>query len=224
MKILVVEDDLDLALIVAKGLRQENYSVDVAHDCAQATELLITCQYDLVCLDLNLPDGDGLSLCQRWRTDQYLLQPHRILMITARDAVTERVNGLDAGADDYLVKPFEFDELTARIRALFRRRDQGGEVITISDLQIDVGKFHVRRGTREVSLSGKEFAVLRYLAFRVSEIVSTEELIEHCWDSTADSRSLSSRVILSRLRRKLGDPPIIKTIKGVGYRLCDQSS
>jgi DNA-binding response OmpR family regulator len=224
MKILLVEDDRDLAGVVAKGLRQAHFAVDIAGTNNEAIEFLMVNQYDLVCLDLNLPDGDGVALCRKLLTDELLLRPRRILMLTARDAVTERVRGLDAGADDYLVKPFDLEELLARVRALTRRYEQSGETINILDLEIDINRYRVRRSDRDLKLSGKEFSVLRYLAHRADEVVSAEELLEHCWDSNVDSFTVSVRVILSRLRRKLGEPRIIHTIPGVGYRLCEDQS
>lgn len=222
MKILLVEDDSDLARVVAKGLRQAHFAVDTASTIAEAIEFLTVNQYDLACLDLNLPDGDGVALCQQLLTDAFLLRPRRMLMLTARDAVTERVRGLDAGADDYLVKPFDLDELLARVRALTRRSEQSGEVITFLDLEIDINKYRARRSHRDLQLSGREFSVLRYLVHRADDVVSTEELLEHCWDSQVDSLTVSVRVIMSRLRKKLGEPPVIHTIPSVGYRLCKE--
>lgn len=219
MKILLVEDDCDLARVVAKGLRQAHFAVDVAANNFSAIEFLLVNQYDLVCLDLNLPDGDGIALCRKMVSDAQLLKPRRILMLTGRDAVNERISGLDSGADDYLVKPFNLEELLARVRALTRRHDQAGEVLYILDLEIDINKYRARRFNRNLQLSSREFSVLRYLAHRVDEVVSTEDLLEHCWDSRVDPFTASVRVIISRLRKKLGDPVVIHTIPGVGYRL-----
>jgi len=219
MRILLVEDDIDLASVLIKGLSQAQLAIDWAATAKQAIEHLIASEYDIVCLDLSLPDGDGIDLCQRMRSDKCLLNPNRIIMLTARDAVTERVRGLDAGADDYLVKPFDFSELLARIRALSRRQNQHSNIIEIEDLRIDLSGFRVWRGTSELTLTGREFSVLRYLSTHESEVVSAEQLLDHCWDSNTDSFSTSVRVILSRLRRKLGQPDLIKTIPSVGYRL-----
>jgi len=207
MRVLLIEDDSDLAGVLIKGLSQAHLAVDWAASVAQAIEHLMVNEYDIACLDLTLPDGDGIDLCRRMRTDDSLQCVHRIIMLTARSTVSERVRGLDEGADDYLVKPFEFSELLARIRALSRRQDQRATVIEVEDLGIDV------------AMTAREFSVLRYLAMHMSEVVSSEDLLEHCWDSNADSFTTSVRVILSRLRKKLGKPDLIQTIPGLGYRL-----
>jgi DNA-binding response OmpR family regulator len=219
MRVLVVEDDPALGPLVVKGLRLQHLSVDLAASCAEATEAATATAYDVVCLDLNLPDGDGLDLCRRLRGDDALCRPRRVLALTARDAVAERIAGLDAGADDYLVKPFDLDELVARVRALTRRTDEPGSALELGDLHIDVVGHRATRNGADLDLTGKEFAVLRYFAHHPGEVLSAEDLLEHCWDAHADSLTTSVRVILSRLRRKLGDPPLIETIAGVGYRL-----
>lgn len=225
MRVLLVEDDRDLAEVVLLGLRQHHFAVDHASTVAEAEDLLIVTAYDIVCLDLGLPDGDGLDLCRRLQSDQGgavpLIRPGRLLILTARDAVTDRVAGLDSGADDYLVKPFKIAELAARIRALSRRHDQVAGPIVIDDLEVDVVAHTVTRDGSALDLTSREFALLRYLAMHAGEVVSTESLIEHCWDANTNAFTSSARVILSRLRRKLGDPPVIQTIKGAGYRLGD---
>lgn len=219
MRVLLVEDDHDLARVLKKGLCQASMAVDWADSACSAIEYLSLNQYDIVCLDLTLPDGDGIDLCQRIRNDNSLQPAHRIIMLTARTTVSDRILGLDSGADDYLVKPFALSELLARIRALSRRQNQSSSTIEIEDLFIDLTSFKVWRNNREVVLTSKEFSVLRYLALHVSEVVSAEDLLEHCWDSQADSLTNSVKVILSRLRRKIGKPVLIKTIPGAGYRL-----
>lgn len=224
MRVLLVEDDDDLAEVVVLGLRQEHLAVDHALDVAQAEQALLTTSYDIVCLDLGLPDGDGLDLCRRLQLAPAegalsLRRPDRLLILTARDAVRDRVAGLDSGADDYLVKPFKVVELAARIRALARRRDQPAGPLEVEDVRIDVVAHAATRDGAVLPLTGREFAVLRYLALHAGEVVSAEDLMEHCWDAHADAFSGSVRVILSRVRRKLGDPPLLHTIKGVGYRL-----
>lgn len=222
MRILVVEDDADLAAVIAAGLRDESYAVDVAGDLATATELLIGTTYDVACIDLGLPDGDGLALVrQLCDGSPYLERPQRIIVTTARDAVRDRVAGLDAGADDYLVKPFAFAELTARVRALARRDAQPSAVVHVGDLTIDLAAHTVNRGGAAISLTAREFAVLRYFAHHPGRVIPIEELHEHVWDAHADPFSGSPRVILSRLRRKLGEPSPIVTITGAGYRLED---
>lgn len=219
MRVLLVEDDRDLSRVVVRGLRQEHLAVDHAGSLRAAVDLLRLVSYDVVCLDLGLPDGDGLDLCRRLPVDPDLLAPRRLLVLTARDAVEDRVAGLDAGADDYLVKPFRVAELAARVRALARRDDQPGGPVVVGDLVVDLVRHRVHRGGVEITLTGREFAVLRWFCHHVGEVVSSEDLLEHCWDVHADPFTGSVRVILSRLRRKLGDPPLLHTIRGVGYRL-----
>lgn len=222
MRVLLVEDDADLAEVVLAGLRQEHLAVDHAASVSEAIEHTLGTRYDVVCLDLGLPDGDGVDLCGRLcggGSGPPLLRPARVLMLTARDAVADRVAGLDAGADDYLVKPFSIAELAARVRALTRRADGRVGPIEVGDVAVELATHRASRCGRDLALTGREFAVLRYLATRAGEVVSAEELLEHCWDANADPFSSSVRVILSRLRRKLGDPPPIETVTGVGYRL-----
>jgi DNA-binding response OmpR family regulator len=219
MRILLVEDDADLAEVVALGLRNESYAVDVAGTCVAAEELLRTTSFDVACVDLGLPDGDGLALLRRCLTDPDFHRPRRTVVLTARDAVDDRVAGLDAGADDYLVKPYAFSELAARLRALGRRGDQQGSTLTVGDVRLDLAAQKASRGGRELGLTAREFALLRYLAIHHTEVLSAEQLLEHVWDANADPFTTSVRVILSRLRRKLGDPPVIATVAGAGYRM-----
>ncbi|TDD68375.1 response regulator transcription factor [Jiangella aurantiaca] len=215
----MVEDDADLAEVLALGLRNESYAVDHAGTRAETEELLLTTDYDVVCLDLGLPDGDGLDLLHRLGADPVLRRPRRTLVLTARDAVTDRVAGLDAGADDYLVKPFHFAELVARIRALGRRADETGATLRVGDLGLDLAAHRAWRGDTDLRLTAREFSLLRYFMHHPGEVLPAEELLEHVWDVNADPFTTSVRVILSRLRRKLGDPPLIDTVTGVGYRL-----
>jgi DNA-binding response OmpR family regulator len=219
MRILLVEDDADLAEVVALGLRNESYAVDVARTLADADELLRTARFDVACVDLGLPDGDGLDLVRRLATDAGLLRPRRSIVLTARDAVADRVAGLDAGADDYLVKPFAFSELVARLRALGRRGHETGSTLEIGDLVLDLAARRVWRAGAELGLTPREFSLLRYLAHHPGEVLSAEDLLEHVWDANADPFTSSVRVILSRLRRKLGEPALITTITNTGYRL-----
>jgi DNA-binding response OmpR family regulator len=218
MRVLLVEDDADLAEVVLLGLRQQHLAVDHAPTYAAAVDHTTTTAYDIVCLDLGLPDGEGVELCGRLVAADAVQRPGRVLMLTARDSVTDRVIGLDAGADDYLVKPFTIAALAARIRALGRRSDQAGGPIVTGDLVVDVVAHRATRAGRDLDLTGREFAVLRWFVTHRGEVVSTESLLEHCWDANTDAFTQSARVILSRLRRKLGDPPLIETLKGVGYR------
>lgn len=221
MRLLLVEDDADLAEVVLIGLRQEHFAVDHAASLADAEQFLVGTEYDVVCLDLGLPDGEGLDLCRQLRSstpDDFLTRPRRILVLTARDAVTDRVAGLDAGADDYLVKPFRMAELSARIRALGRRDDQPAGPIVVGDVEVDIAGHTASRNGVVLELTSREFAVLRYLATHADQVVSTEDILEHCWDANANDFTNSVRVILSRLRKKLGEPAVIETVKSVGYR------
>jgi DNA-binding response OmpR family regulator len=223
MRILLLEDDIDLATILATGLRGESYAVDVATTAAEATSHLMTTRYDVACIDLGLPDGDGLALVRNLSGGGVLERPQRIIITTARDAVGDRVAGLDAGADDYLVKPFAFAELTARLRALGRRDKQPSAHIAVGDIDIDLAAHTVRRNGTPIELTAREYAVLRYLAHHPGQVVSLEDLHEHVWDANSDPFSGSARVILSRLRRKLGEPSPIVTVTGAGYRLENES-
>ncbi|MBP2708661.1 response regulator transcription factor [Microbispora sp. RL4-1S] len=219
MRVLLVEDDPDLSELVTLGLRNESYAVDVAATYREAEEALRATAYDVACLDLGLPDGDGLDLLRRLGGDEWLRRPRRTLVLTARDAVDDRVAGLDAGADDYLVKPFHFAELLARLRALGRRDGEGGSLLRVGDLELDLVAHRARRAGAELELTSREFALLRYFMHHPGRVLSAEDLLEHVWDAHANPFTASVRVILSRLRRKLGDPPVITTITSAGYRL-----
>ncbi len=230
---MVVEDEIDLADAVAKGLRRDGYAVDVANSGTQAIERLSLNAYDLVCLDLNLPDMDGLALCRRIRSDPMLRpdddQPAtRVLMLTARGTLEDRVAGLDEGADDYLAKPFAFDELRARIRTLMRRdASRQGATLNVGDIAMDTAKFHVTRRDTPVDLTAKEFALLRYFMSHADEVLSQEHLLEHVWDENTDPFTNTVRVTVGTLRRKLAvagggeglDDQPIETVVGAGYRL-----
>ncbi len=227
MRILVVEDERDLADAVAKGLRREGYAVDVAYDGAGALDKALSNSYDLLCLDVNLPGANGRAIARRVR-DEYEVRGSdpapRILMLTALGELEDRVAGLDDGADDYLVKPFDFPELTARIRALLRRdAGRSGAVLKVGSLELD-GSRHVatRRGSA-LGLSPKEFALLRYFMAHPGEVLSQEDLLEHVWDENADPFTKTVRVTVMTLRRKLvaqdGTTQPIETVVGRGYRL-----
>lgn len=222
MRILVVDDETELAEAVARGLRREGYAVDVAHDGETALDKIAYTPYDLVCLDLTMPGMDGLEVCRRLREDPDL-EPPRVLMLTARDAVDERIAGLDAGADDYLVKPFAFGELVARVRSLLRREAaRRTTVLRVGDIELDEATHRARRGGRELELTAKEFALLRYFMSHPDEVLSQEHLLEHVWDEHADPFTNTVRVTVGTLRRKLtagGEPPPIETVIGSGYRL-----
>jgi DNA-binding response OmpR family regulator len=223
MRVLVVEDEPDLADAVARGLRREGYAVDVAYDGDEALDKATVNAYDVICLDLNLPGVDGIEVVRRIRADQERQPPPRVLMLTARDGTGDRVVGLDEGADDYLVKPFEFDELTARLRALLRRdAGRSGALLRAGDIELDAARHEARRAGRPLALTPKEFALLRYFMSRAGQVLSQEDLLEHVWDENADPFTNTVRVTVMTLRRKLadaGEDQPIETVVGRGYRL-----
>jgi len=225
MRILVVDDEVDLAEAVATGLRREGYAVDVAHGGADALERASLQPYDLVCLDLTMPDVDGLQVCASLRENPPEGGSPRILMLTARDAVDDRILGLDSGADDYMIKPFAFGELAARVRVLLRRdRDQESSVLSVGDLSLDTARHVATNDGRPLDLTPKEFALLRYFMTHAGKVLSQEHLLEHVWDENADPFTNTVRVTVGTLRRKLqaGDEePIIETVIGSGYRLIE---
>lgn len=222
MRILVVEDEPDLASALARGLRQRAYAVDVAATYADADLRVRSTDYDLVVLDWMLPDGTGLELLAALKRGEIPVFGERVpkvLMLTARDEIDDRVAGLDAGADDYLVKPFAFSELEARVRALLRRDRSGPPDLRVADVVLDPVRFTAARGDRDLGLTAKEFALLEFLMSHQGEVLSQEELLEHVWDEMADPFTNTVRVTLSNLRKKLGEPPVIETVPGRGYRL-----
>jgi len=221
MRLLVIEDEPDLAEGLARGLRHHGYAVDIAYDGLQGWELAITNDYDLLILDLNLPAMDGLEVCRRVRANRPALL---ILMLTARSGPDERVVGLDLGADDYLVKPFHFAELVARIRALLRRDMRARTpLLQYRDLKLDPIARVAWLGKRRLELTGKEFSILEYLMRHQGEVVSQETLLEHVWDMQANPLTNTVRVHINSLRRKLEDMAeascYIETCIGHGYRL-----
>lgn len=222
MRILVVEDEKDLAVAIARGLAREGYAVDVANDGAAARDKLAVHPYDLITLDLNLPDDDGRKIAQDLRAAVDGPGP-RILMVTARDHVRDRIGGLDDGADDYLVKPFDFDEMLARVRALLRRESPSQKAaIQIGEIHLDAARRTASYGDTELDLTTKEFALLRYMMLHAGEVVSAEELLDHVWDEHADPFTNTVRVTMSNVRKKLraaGGEEVIATVVGAGYRL-----
>ena len=223
MRILLVEDERDAAHMLAKGLREHSHAVDVAHDGDEALERAAVNDYDLLVLDVMLPRRSGLEVCRDMRRGGSTVP---ILMLTARDAVESRVAGLDAGADDYLTKPFAFDELLARVRALGRRMPAiRPDVITVDDLSIDTRAKAVTRAGRSLDLTAKEYALLEFLAQRSGEVVGRAEIAEHVWDDTFDPFSNLIEVYVQRLRRKTeadGGSRLIFTRRGQGYLLAAQ--
>ena len=222
MRLLVVEDEEDLAEGLRVGLARSGYAVDVALDAAQAYDRLTVNEYDLMLLDVNLPDGDGFALCRSLRAGEMVTPGDgdlRVLMLTARGGLDDRVRGLDGGADDYLVKPFHLAELQARVRALLRRDTGGGSSrLTVGDIVLDSARHQVTVAGRPLALTPKEFGVLEYLMTRPGHVVSSEELLEHVWDANADPFTQTVRVTVGTLRRKLGEGSI-ETVVGRGYRL-----
>jgi len=221
MRILLVEDEPSAARFIGKGLREASYAVDVAADGAAAVERSLQNDYDAIVLDVMLPGRDGLSVCRELRASGSDVP---VLMLTARDAVEARVQGLDAGADDYLTKPFDFRELLARLRALTRRerRPLAPERMTVGTLEIDVPGRRVFRRGREVPLTSREYALLEYLVRRAGEVVGRADIAEHVWDEHYDAFSNVVDVYVQRLRRKLDEPDapsMIRTRRGQGYQL-----
>ena len=228
MRILVVDDEVDLAEAIARGLRREGYAVDLAHDGNEALDKALINGYDLICLDLTMPGIDGLEVCRRIRATPDLVEQPRILVLTARDGVEDRVVGLDQGADDYLVKPFAFPELAARVRTLMRREaSQSSSVLNVGELELDTSRHRACRGEIELALTAKEFALLRYFMAHADQVLSQEELLEHVWDEHADPFTNTVRVTVGTLRKKIQTdqelPNLIETVIGKGYRLLEET-
>jgi DNA-binding response OmpR family regulator len=223
----VVDDEVDLTEAIARGLRREGYAVDVAFDGDEALDKVLVNSYDLVCLDLTMPNTDGREVCRRIRAADGPGEQPRVLMLTARDSLDDRVAGLDDGADDYLVKPFAFAELSARIRTLLRRdASRSTAVLQVADLRLDTARHEAARGERSLDLTAKEFALLRYFMVNRGQVLSQETLLEHVWDEHADPFTNTVRVTVGTLRRKLiagGEDQLIETVIGRGYRLLDGS-
>jgi DNA-binding response OmpR family regulator len=221
MRILVVEDEPVAAAVLAKGLREHAYAVDVAADGNAALEQAGINDYDLIVLDVLLPGIDGLELCRQLRESGTTVP---ILMLTARGGLDQRVEGLDAGADDYLPKPYHFPELLARIRALLRRGPNlAATVLVVEDLTIDSRARRVERAGRPIQLTSKEYALLEYLVRRTGEVVGRAEIAEHVWDDSFDPMSNLIEVYIQRLRRKIDDGHerrLIHTRRGAGYTLA----
>jgi DNA-binding response OmpR family regulator len=226
MRVLIVEDEEGLVSALRIGLQREGYAVDAALTVADAVDRLAVNEYDVALVDVNLPDGDGLELARRLRAGEVHCQSGRdirIMMLTALGTLPDRVRGLDAGADDYIVKPFALAELAARLRAVLRREIRGeSSVMRVGDIRLDTARQVVQRGEREVDLTLKEFAVLRFLMTRPDHVVSAEQILEHVWDENADPFTQTVRVTVGTLRRKLtveGEEQVLHTLVGRGYRL-----
>jgi two-component system OmpR family response regulator len=220
MRVLIVEDDLRMASLVRRGLAGEGLAADVASTGEDALWLAQAHSYDAIVLDVMLPGLDGFETCRRLRGAGVWVP---VLMLTARDAVEDRVAGLDSGADDYLVKPFAFAELLARLRALVRRGEsERAAVIAVGDLRLDPATREVRRGERPIPVSAKEFALLEVFMRRPGEVLSRLYLLEHAWDFAYENRSNVVDVYIRRLRRKIDEPfgaESLETVRGAGYRL-----
>jgi len=220
MRVLVVEDEQRMASVIRSSLVKEGLAADVAQRGEDALWMARAVDYDAIVLDLMLPGLSGFETCRRMRASG-VWSP--VLMLTARDAVADRVEGLDSGADDYLVKPFALAELHARLRALARRgRRERPVVLSVGELTLDPARRLVRRRGADVALSAKEFAVLEALLCAAPAFLSAESLLEQAWDEHADPFTNTVTVTIGRLRRKLGDPPVIATTPGVGYRIAGQ--
>jgi DNA-binding response OmpR family regulator len=220
MRLLLVEDEALLARRLRKGLQEEAFAVDHAATGAEARDLVQGTEYDLIILDLMLPDASGVDLLSGWRADGVETP---VLILTARDRLDDKLRGFEAGADDYLTKPFAFEELLARAHSLLRRRQAPpADVLTFADVRLDRSKREVRRSGRLLHLTPKELALLEYLMLHPGHVLDRLTLSEHVWDAGYDARSNVLDVIVGRLRRKLeaeGEPQVLHTVKGVGYVL-----
>ena len=224
MRILLVEDEPRIANFVVKGLRENAFAVDVAETGDDALYQAEINTYDAIILDVMIPEKNGFEVCRELREKGSQIP---ILMLTARDAVEDRIEGLDTGADDYLTKPFAFGELLARLRAILRRKEKSFEPtrINVADLEIDTQLQRAWRGGREIALTNKEFTVLEYLARNAGRVIGREEISEHCWDETYDAFTNTIEVFINRLRKKIdaeeGKTVLLHTKRGAGYILGD---
>jgi two-component system, OmpR family, copper resistance phosphate regulon response regulator CusR len=224
MRVLLVEDDSGIAHFVAKGLREQSYAVDVSATGEEALYQVAINTYDLVILDVMIPAPDGFAVCKELRRTGHRVP---VLMLTARDAVEDRVEGLDCGADDYLTKPFEFRELLARLRALLRRPSAlQSPTLSVADLIIDTAGQAVSRGGKLISLTAKEYALVEFLARNAGRVVGRAEIAEHVWDEEFDPFSNLIEVYVNRVRRKIdtrGFKPLLHTRRGAGYVLSSDA-
>jgi DNA-binding response OmpR family regulator len=223
MRVLVVEDEERLAGLIQQGLASEGHAVDLTHSGEEALDFIAVSDYDAIVLDIMLPGMSGLELCRRLRARR---NQTPILLLTALDAVEDRVAGLDAGADDYLVKPFAFAELSARLRALSRRPTESlNPILTVGDLRLDPATRQVRRGADEHELPNKQFRILEYLMRHPNQVLTREMITEHVWDYDVPNSPNVIDVHIRALRRALDDPyevKLIQTVRGAGYRIVDE--
>jgi DNA-binding response OmpR family regulator len=221
MRILIVEDEKKMASFLERGLKEEHYTVDIAYDGEKGWEYAMTNDYDLLILDWMLPKMSGVELCHKFRKEGKITP---VLILTAKDSVEDKIKGLDQGADDYLTKPFSFEELLARIRALFRRPPNITDktVFQCGNLKLDLIKRQVWVGEQEFSFSQKEFALLEFLMRHAGEVVSRTAIAEHVWDLHFDPMSNTIDVYINFLRKKIGETSNskIETVRGIGYRLA----
>ena len=222
MLVLLVEDEQKIAHAIKRGLEQEHYAVDVAYDGKDGLSLALSYNYDLILLDRMLPGGlDGSDICREIRA-KGIRTP--ILLLTARDGLRDKVSGLDSGADDYLIKPFAFEELLARLRSLLRRPEPlQSNVLLVESLSLDTATYEVKRADKIISLTSKEYSLLEYLMRHSGRIVSKETIISHVWDYDADILPNTVEVYIGYLRNKIDKPfallPLLQTVRGFGYRL-----
>jgi len=223
MRLLIVEDEPDLADLLARAVREAAWAPDVVGTGPAALEALATSEYDLVVLDVGLPGLDGFEVCRRYRARGGSTP---VLMLTARDALRDRVTGLDAGADDYLPKPFAVEELMARLRALARRPPSALPVsLGVADLQLDTASHTVQRAGRTIRLTSREYGLLEYLLRNQGRILSRSQILAHVWDDNFEPVANVVDVLVGRVRRKIdlpGIPPLIHTLRGAGYQLSDR--
>ncbi|HUC95103.1 MAG TPA: response regulator transcription factor [Candidatus Saccharimonadales bacterium] len=216
MKILVVEDEHKIANSIKRGFEQETWATDVAYDGEDGYDMASSEDYDVIVLDLMLPKMDGMEICKKLRAEE---NHTPILMLTARGELADKVGGLNSGADDYLVKPFAFEELLARVKALARRpRVSNSEELKTSDLTLNTNTFDVKKGGKSIELSRKEFALLEYLMRNAGKVVSKENIIAHVWDYESDILPNTVEVFIGYLRDKIGGD-VIKTVRGFGYKI-----
>ncbi|OGK11566.1 DNA-binding response regulator [Candidatus Roizmanbacteria bacterium RIFCSPLOWO2_01_FULL_37_12] len=220
MRILVVEDEHRIANSIKKGLELENYAVDVAYTGNEGFDLASTEDYDLILLDLLLPEMDGITLCTNLRKNK-IHTP--VLILTAKGQIQDKVTGLDSGADDYLTKPFSFEELLARVRALSRRPKTAlAEILNVGDLQLNTRLYHTTRGAKQIRLTKKEFSLLEYLMRNAGKILKKDQIVTHVWDYDADILPNTVEVYIKNLRNKIDVPfknPLIHTVRGFGYKI-----
>jgi DNA-binding response OmpR family regulator len=222
MKILIIEDEHIIATSLKKGLEQEHYTVDLAFDGLEGFDLAASGDYDLILLDLMLPGMDGLTLCQKLRSEN---NHTPILMLTAKSQLEDKIKGLNSGADDYLTKPFAFEELLARVRALSRRPQKAnGKILTIGNLSLNTSTFEVKRGNKSIQLSNKEYSLLECFLRHSNQILNKDQLIQYVWSYESDILPNTVEVYIRNLRQKIDipfkkEPPLIKTIRGFGYKI-----